>query len=262
VTDKSTHLFSSNQEKCLFAPIEVELRPYFEAFKQRNLQLLPDAKKLNKDFHSVNSDQKVLSFTPQNNEMSFQNLGYEERIYHHGLIATRSANWHDFFNALIWKAYPKTKSALNRIHHQEITQQASTLRSRKRDLLTLFDECGVVVFAEDELLGLIRQHKWHALFVENKQKWQDKKITVITFGHAMYEKYLNPYIGMTAQALLLNPVDCDLDTLLCSGLTKQTLLRDKKELSPLPILGIPGWYKPQDKQFYGDSNYFRGKFTT
>lgn len=246
----------------MFNGIQDVLYLTFPNFINRDLTDSPSSFSLNQKFNLINSNQKPLTFTPQDENMPYLELGYEERIFHHGLIATRSNNWHDFFNAMIWHKFPKTKIAINAIHHQEVAAQTSSLRSRKRDLLTLFDECGVIIIADDEILELIRQHKWRELFVVNKQLWTEQKIQIITFGHAMYEKYLNPYIGMTAQALLLSDMLLSktggaIDNFLSKGFFNKSLLQSKAELSPLPLLGIPLWHKKQNDSFYANSNYFR-----
>ena len=41
---------------------------------------------------------------------------YEQRIFEQGLVPTRPANWHDFFNALIFLLFPQTKKEMNRLH--------------------------------------------------------------------------------------------------------------------------------------------------
>ncbi|MCB1585925.1 MAG: DUF3025 domain-containing protein, partial [Xanthomonadales bacterium] len=143
------------------------------------------------------------------------------------------------------------------IHYQEIQIQKSSLRSRKRDLLTLFDESGVIVVAGDKYLDMIRNHQWVELFIENKKRWLDGTIRLFTFGHAMFEKYLSPYIGMTAQALLLSNLHSDIDESLARDLENGKILNSKAELSPLPLLGIPRWHNNQDEDFYANKNYFR-----
>ena len=74
----------------------------------------------------------------------------------------------------------------------------------------------------------------------------------------MFEKYLNPYIGMTAQALLLETSDENVDQFISEGILNRKILLSKAELSPLPVLGIPGWHPNQNNEFYANKNYFRG----
>lgn len=250
-------LFKSKQEKLFFHPLTKVINSCYPAFIHRDLSQLPNSSLLNKNFTQINANDKPLKFVQQDGGLGFPNLGYEQRIYHQGLIATRKNNWHDFFNAMVWHAFPKTKIALNAIHIKEINVQTTSVRSRKRDLLTLFDECGVIIIANDSILSLIKEHKWQQLFIDHKKSWISGDIKVITFGHAMFEKYLSPYIGMTAQALLLEKEPDNLDSFLNSQLIDNQLLQTKKELSPLPLLGIPYWSDHQTSLFYANKDYFR-----
>ena len=46
--------------------------------------------------------------------------GYEARIFATGEVPTRHGDWHDFFNALAWCAWPRSKACCNRLHLAEI----------------------------------------------------------------------------------------------------------------------------------------------
>ena len=247
----------TQQQKVMYQPIKHRIDGFMPLFKGLSTQAFPSIQNYNLDFNLYNNNQKLLNFVEQNNSLPFPEQGYEERIFYQGLIATRMAHWHDFFNAIVWHTFPQIKSAINAIHVQELKKQKSNVRSRIRDILTLFDESGVIIIANKNILELIRQHSWDELFVKRKLDWVNGQITLITFGHAMYEKYLNPYIGMTAQALLLSSHENDLDSNLAKKLLNGSLLHSKSELSPLPLLGVPGWHKNQDEAFYANSNYFR-----
>ena len=250
-------MFNSDQDALMFQSAAAEIATCFPLFAQRNPEDIPDCEVLNQHFGCINANAKPLKFIPQDQHLPYPNLSYEQRIFNHGLIATRKHNWHDFFNAIIWKLFPQSKCAINALHCEEINKQNSSLRSQKRDLLTLFDECGVIVMADDYILQLIQKHQWFELFVEHKQLWLNGHIQLITFGHAMLEKYLNPYIGMTAKALLLENKQTDLDAYLGNCLLDHSLLRSKTDLAPLPLLGVPHWHKNQDPAFYANKQYFR-----
>ena len=250
-------MFLTEQEALVFAPIIGAIKNTFSLFPNKELSCLPSCSVLNKAFLHKNANKKHLSFVEQNERMLYFEQGYEQRVYQNGLIATRKNNWHDFFNAMVWCVYPKIKSAINAIHYQESQVQESTVRSRKRDLLTLFDESGVIVIANQNIVDSIRDHDWQSVFVENKLSWLNGEIQVITFGHALYEKYLNPYIGLTAHALFLNKKDLDIDSFLGDAILKNKILCTKAELSPLPLLGIPNWHNNQDDGFYANKKYFR-----
>jgi hypothetical protein len=245
------------QNALMYRDIQASLKSIFPTFNERQVNSVPNCEVLNTDFDHQNNNNKNLTFIKQDESLPFPKMSYEERIYHEGIIATRSNNWHDFFNAMVWHNYPKIKASINTIHYQELQRQVDNKRSRQRDLLTLFDECGVIVIAHSHYLEMIRQHQWHELFVENKNSWLNGEIKIKTFGHAMFEKYLNPYIGMTAQALLLDKTPNNIDEFIADGMLNKHLLLSKKELSPLPLLGIPNWYPNQNSGFYSNKNYFR-----
>lgn len=61
-------------------------------------------------------------------------------------IPFRHSNIHDFFNALSFFAFPKSKAALNDRHVSEAPNgvEPGSNRSRTQDLLTLLDEGGMV----------------------------------------------------------------------------------------------------------------------
>ncbi|CAM5212301.1 hypothetical protein ALON55S_02729 [Alishewanella longhuensis] len=87
---------------------------------------------------------------------------------------TRAENWHDFFGALIWCLFPKTKALLNQLHMAEIAEHGQQQRSKLRNKLTLLDECGVLVCLEPEQLAhaeLLRQHQWQQSFVTKRSDW-------------------------------------------------------------------------------------------
>ncbi len=250
-------MFASLSEQLMFEPIASLLTSLLPQFNEKKERDLPTATQLNRYINAVNLNNKALQFICQDELLPFQNLGYEQRIYLHGLIATRNHNWHDFFNALAWLSFPKTKAQLNVIHFNEQSKQSGSLRSARRDLLTLFDECGVIIQAQETIHQLIKEHKWQELFIGHKNLWESGEIKITTFGHAMYEKYITPYIGMTAKALLLPNDDVECDGFIASQIANDELLIKKGELYPLPVLGIPGWYKNQDEDFYANQNYFR-----
>lgn len=191
---------------------------------------------------------------------------YESRIYLKGELQTRTENWHDLFNAMAWLRFPCIKHSLNKLHYTlSQTREIGSNRSPIENTITLFDECGLIIISDKkDLLDLIRNHQWKSLFLDHKNNF-NKDIRCITFGHAMYEKALNPYIGMTAHAILIES-----DTLLNSDLkeidksvanmwtTQQ--IKNTRDLQPVPILGIPGWYQnKQDEAFYDNTEYFRPK---
>ncbi|MFW2374624.1 MAG: DUF3025 domain-containing protein [Gammaproteobacteria bacterium] len=210
------------------------------------------------------SKQQAIRAVPQAGVASCFEEQYEPRIYLKSELQTRSSNWHDFFNALVWLQFSKTKRELNRLHYYEALQRdEKTNRSRVENAIALFDECGCIIISSDQsLLDLIRNHQWYELFVERRESFfQD--IECYIFGHAMFEKALNPYIGMTCQAILihseqlLNAELTDIDQQLAQ-LWQRGDIRKPAHLFPFPVLGVPGWYEgEQSEHFYRNTDYFR-----
>lgn len=250
----------SGNNTLFFKDIQNSLNATWPEFADADECDTPDCQILNRHFKCINKSGNGLKFIAQDEHMPHKHLGYEERIYQHGLIATRHGNWHDFFNAMVWMNFPQSKVAINSIHQQEIQRQKTPLRSHRRDMLTLFDECGVIVIANKSVHELIKKHQWNTLFVKHKNLWLQEKIKLITFGHALYEKYMTPYIGMTAKALLIETHQLAQETVdehIANSILQNKYLMTKANLSPLPLLGIPNWHKNQDDVFYANRNYFR-----
>ncbi|MDH5484210.1 MAG: DUF3025 domain-containing protein [Gammaproteobacteria bacterium] len=215
--------------------------------------------------HEAEFKQRGLAFTPVPQADKPGQLAdhYEPRIYLKKEIQTRTENWHDFFNAMIWLSFPATKSRLNERHyHAAIKREYGTNRSPLENAITLFDECGIIVISNNtKLLDMIRQHEWTKLFCENRQAFENE-LQCLVFGHAMYEKALTPYIGMTCQALLIEhetlPNNNQAIDKLVADLWQQEKIKTTKDLHPFPVLGVPGWYDgDQDEGFYDNKEYFR-----
>ena len=192
-------------------------------------------------------------------------LAYETAIHNSGTVVTRDANWHDFFNALVWLNWPHTKAALNALH---IRAGVSTVRSRPRDALTLLDESGVVVACADPALwdGLARAD-WHTLFVLQRAKVR-AAMRFYLIGHALHEKALAPYPSMTGKcvqvavtadffALDVAQQRTQLDALLAQQLLANPP-QTPAQFPPLPLAGIPGVTPASEHaDFYANTRIFR-----
>ncbi|MDH5343039.1 MAG: DUF3025 domain-containing protein [Betaproteobacteria bacterium] len=195
---------------------------------------------------------------------------YELRLYRRGELEFRERNWHDLFNVLSWLRFPRAKAALNARHHAELLNTpVPGRRGPVRDALTLFDEDGVVVIAADgTLLGMIRDFQWKPLFWGRRAD-VIKGMRFLPFGHALCEKALNPYRGMTARGVLLEvdqaffdlaPVAQlnDVDCALARRIADVAVLQGTRDLAPLPVLGVPGWHPGNEcAGYYDDRDYFR-----
>ena len=261
-----------------FSPIFSPLNLWAEKFSQ-----FKDAWPELKDYQSVldNAEQsiqtlsgKTLKIVQQDGKPGHFNEHYAPRIYLTGEIQTRTENWHDFFQFLTWFMFPKTKAVINSIHvpaAQSRIEKDTDLgrRSPVENMLSLFDEGGAVILCSDEsLLQLIRDFKWKELFWQRRDELSEK-LKLVTFGHALYEKGLSPYIGMTANCILLHVdakvlqqtnqkqldyIDIELAQLFSAG----EPYKKPKDLSPFPLLGLPGWDKDNEvESFYDNVRYFR-----
>lgn len=211
-----------------------------------------------------------IRFTP-NSELEDESRYYEAIIFETGQVPTREQNWHDLFGAFIWCLFPKTKALLNELHIQEIELHGTKQRSKKRNAITLFDECGVVLVVDnDEIIENLKSHEWLTAFHEQRAQWGTRYLPFM-FGHANYEMMTEPFIGLTGKLVCIK-VTSDfytmdlqqqyqfIDEQLYTMIKEQGLLEDNKKMSPLPLLGIPSWYdENENKHFYDNIDYFRPK---
>jgi hypothetical protein len=193
---------------------------------------------------------KPLRFVPP----GARDASYEARVFQTGEVATRPDHPHDWFNALVWLAFPRAKARINALHARELPRDPRGRRGPLRDLLTVFDEGGAIVVCEDaRLLDLLRAGAWKALFLgERERVLRGMKVTV--FGHAVMEKALEPWPGITCKALVLAG---DLDRGVADWLAAQPADASPRVLMPIPVFGYPGWSEGQDAAFYDDPRYFR-----
>ncbi len=183
---------------------------------------------------------------------------YEAGIYTTGQVPSRECNWHDLFNALTWLAFPRTKAALNAVHQSGLRQSGN--RDVPSDAATLFDESGLVLVGEDPgLANLLAARRWREAMLLRRAEWC--RFKVYTVGHAVLEKLLIPWPGITAKCLYLEMrPDTSLDALdevIAQRWRDYDLVRPVA-MFPLPVLGIPGWW-PEHEQtmLYSDQRYFR-----
>lgn len=197
---------------------------------------------------------------------------YECRIWDSGAVETRPDNWHDFFNALVWLSFPRSKQAITAAHVASFQHGPAPGRGAIRDGLTHFDECGIIVLAsKPELLELLRNFAWKTLFVDHRAEVM-ADMRFLVFGHATYEQLLTPFRGLTAKALLFTvspeflaqPIAEQLptvDQLLADKirrLQQQGQALGRHDLHPLPLLGLPGMTPAnEDPAYYDDTWQFR-----
>jgi hypothetical protein len=182
--------------------------------------------------------------------------GYELHIAATGEVPTRPDSLHDWFNALVWLAWPRTKAKINAMHAAAIPREGGQ-RGRLRDMLTIFDEGGALVVSRNaRLVELVRAMRWRELF------WQERdpllrEMRFVVLGHAVLEQALEPWPGITCKAIFVSP-DRPLDDQAAEWLAACTPYATPKDLAPLPVFGYPGWLPASgNADFYADERYFR-----
>lgn len=194
---------------------------------------------------------------------------YERHVYETGEVSTRAGSWHDVCNALAWCALPRLKAAINALHHAHLHEARGGRRGARRDALTLLDESGAIVVSRNRaLLAALASRTWAEAFCDLRGAWRDEARTVIC-GHGLLEKLRSPYKSITAHALLLYDASPggalrgdDFLPALDAAVAKRLLegwCECPADLSPLPLMGIPGWWPDgdQDRRFYDDPAVFR-----
>ncbi|MGI4719560.1 MAG: DUF3025 domain-containing protein [Janthinobacterium lividum] len=203
-----------------------------------------------------------------------EGTAYEEFIGATGQVPTRD-NLHDFFNGLVWQTFPLIKRQLNALQAAQIARAGvGKSRGPARDAATIFDENAALLLVRDDgpghaLVDALRGHCWRdALFDKRAMFGADAHLFL--FGHALMEKLVAPRKAITAHTLVLHAGDdvfalapgeqrAWIDAHVASRLADEGLAT--AAFTPLPVLGVPGWWPGQDQDFYLDTTVFRPKRT-
>ncbi len=217
---------------------------------------LPEA--LNRQAVALRPGSAGVRFVPQSELPA--GTAYEQFIFDTRTVPTRE-NLHDFFNGLCWLRYPLTKERLNHLQAAQIaTDGVRDVRGPVRDALTLFDENAALLQAPQPLWDALIERDWTALFVTLRPLWSEASL--VLFGHALLEKLVMPYKSITAH-VFREPVPAELgdDLAAWDDWLAQTLnapLLSSKPFTPLPVLGVPGWWPANDDPaYYADAQVFR-----
>ena len=196
-----------------------------------------------------------VSFVPQSELPS--GLAYEQYIFDTGRVPTREG-LHDFFNGLVWQAFPLTKKRLNALQAAQIERSGiQPVRGPARDALTVFDENAALLRAPDALWDALVAKDWQRLFVDLRPLWRQAHL--VLFGHALMEKLVSPRKSITAhvyRVVVDDPSIASMDAWLALDLNADKLTA--KPFAHLPVLGVPGWWSEnEDPAFYRDDSVFR-----
>lgn len=190
-------------------------------------------------------------------------IEFERRVVEQNELVVRPDNLHDLMNALVWLTFPRTKRAISEAHVALGVTADGKTRPRRRDVLTLFDEAGVILLSRrDDLKRLHEAHEWRTLFVDHRQDFV-RDVRPILFGHGSLEQLgSNPHRGLTVKALWLplspeTPLH-EVDNCLATQIVTGVCLKATERRLPLPLLGIPGWFNQnEDPHCYDDAEVFR-----
>ncbi|MES1981974.1 MAG: DUF3025 domain-containing protein [Pseudomonadota bacterium] len=259
-----------NRSALLASPLYQPLQPILQRLADGEFPTPDDCNRLlDNQPITVQIGLPLCFIAQQSGKPSFESQ-YEPRCYLRGEVQMRERNWHDLFNALVWMTFPRMKAAANARHYLAMTAGAQdSSRGAARDMATLFDESGVIVVCADAALGeLLKDFQWRELFWQRRAQVK-AGMDFYIFGHGLYEKALHPYTGMTGQGLIL-PVEQEffsqplaqrlmhLDKLLADYLLAPQHCRSPRELSPVPLLGLPGWTVQNEcAEYYANAAYFR-----
>nr|WP_155470848.1 DUF3025 domain-containing protein [Pseudoduganella buxea] len=221
----------------------------------------------------VNHQGLPLRFVPQS--ALPDGVAYEEFIGATGGVPTRE-NLHDFFNGLVWLTFPLVKRQLNALQAGRIARDGiGKSRGPARDAATIFDENAALLVVREggegaALVDALRSHRWREAFVQRAGMF-GADAEVWLFGHALMEKLVAPYKAITAHTRIVVAADTYftlpreerqawIDAHVAHQLAQEELCN--ADFTPLPVLGIPGWWAQQDDAFYDDTTVFRPRRNT
>jgi hypothetical protein len=218
----------------------------------------------------VNGRGQPVRFVPQ--AALPEGRAYEEFIGATGWVPTRD-NLHDFFNGLVWLTFPRIKLQLNALQAAQIALAGvGKSRGAARDGATIFDEnCALLVVrsgaASSALVEALRTHQWREALHERRAAF-GPDAQVWLFGHALMEKLVAPRKAITAHTFVVKADDAFfslshdaqrewIDVTVAGMLAADGI--STACFTPLPVLGVPGWWEGQDEAFYADASVFRPK---
>lgn len=193
-----------HKEHLLWHPAFDAVRPWYLRLKAHSLDEL---NALSEERGLVTESGCAVRFVPPSDADPY----YEVHVFESGRVHTRSDNWHDLFNALVWIAFPRTKARINALHARTIPHEKGA-RGPLRDLLTIFDEGGAI----------------------------RTRLGVTVFGHATMEQALKPRPGITCK-LMHALAGHDLDAQAAAQLASLYPHGTPRHLCTRPVFRDCGW---------------------
>jgi hypothetical protein len=129
---------------------------------------------------------------------------YDARITCAGEVPCLSQSYHDLFNAMMFKAFPRSKRALHARQYEALRRWVKAgatglpgQRTREQDALTLFDEGGSVVVCPSDLREEFSRRSLLPLAETGALA------RLVLFGHALVEHLTEGRIGIRSSARVL-----------------------------------------------------------
>lgn len=216
----------------------------------------------------VNERGQPIRFVPQ--AALPEGTAYEAFIGATGCVPTRE-NLHDFFNGLVWQSFPRIKRELNALQAAQIAQAGvGKSRGPARDAATIFDENAALLIVRDGAAGRalvddLRAHRWREALYDQRTLF-GRDVELWLFGHALMEKLVAPRKAITAHVRVVFAGDVFfaldragrrdwIDAAVSNAIAAEGL--STAGFTPLPVLGVPGWWPDQSEAFYLDHTVFR-----
>ena len=201
-------------------------------------------------------------FAPQDDARLAAAGGFDALIAESALIPTRPELHHDLLGALLWLHFPALKTALHRAQRDG----GAGPRGPSENAATHLDESGVLVVSSDSsVFEALADLKWLEVFWLRRAALE-QTTRFIAFGHGLLDGLREPHPKLMGKALFVRVAAAELAlsaSQLRVFLDRQVaqrlapFLSEPARLSPLPVLGIPGWAADQHEAFYRDEQYFR-----
>lgn len=200
-------------------------------------------------------------------------LAFERALVERDELQMRPGNLHDALNAVVWRTFPAAKRAIS-ARHVDLGHDPKSPngRPRGRDVLTLFDEAGLLLVSPEAkaLAAANARHDWHTLFVVGRARWH-ATIRPIVFGHGALEQMAKSFAGhdapviqrdLTLKALWLDAAPAmtlaGIDAALARAIRAGAVLHAGERRLPLPLIGVPEWFpESADAALYDDRAVFR-----
>jgi hypothetical protein len=213
-------------------------------------------------------DVRLPRFVAQSRDTLSKAGGYEAHVATLRAVPTRRHSWHDLFNMVVWAHFPKLRWALNALHVDPDVgpKDPRNGRAPAQNLAASFDEAGLLVVSTSaDVLSDLRELKFKRVFWERREELcATTRFWLV--GHGTLETLLAPHPGIVARGLQLQvsrlpgPQEEDafrfeVDALAATHIHAWRTARSV--LDPLPVLGIPGYFRNDQSEFYDDANHFR-----